>query len=217
MKNKINVCAFLRVSTQQQDYTRQMFELNKYCKEKGYVITKTIATRITGTKQRDERPDIQELFKGADSGQFDKVVVTEVSRIGRNARDIRSTVSYLHDRGISIVFKNLGLESLDADSKESFVTNIIISIYAELAQEERRILSERIRSGMDNARNKNKRIGRPMGAESRDALLKKYPQLVKSLGAGMSLRKSCKLFEVSEGTAIKVRRAIRLGSVNNQP
>jgi DNA invertase Pin-like site-specific DNA recombinase len=212
MRNKTTrVCLFIRVSTQQQDYDRQVLELTQYCEDKGLTITKTIATKISGTKKYNERPDVQELFQAAKAKQFDKVVVSEISRIGRNARDIRNTINYLHDRGISIIFKNLGgLESLDDGGNESFVTNIIIAIYSELAQEEKRILSERIKSGLDSAKSKGKHIGRPEGTTmTKEDILKKYPRLILDLKNGMSLTAAMKVHVVSKGTVIKVKKLTR--------
>ena len=151
-------CLFIRVSTSGQDYERQILELNEFCKQKNLEVAETIATKITGTKTFQDREDLQQLFKSAASKKFDKVVVSEISRIGRNAKDIRNTIDYLHSKKIAIVFRNLGgLESLDDRGNESFVTNIIIAIYSELAQEEKRILSERIRIGLFNAKHKGKR------------------------------------------------------------
>jgi len=205
------VCLFIRVSTQQQDYDRQVLELTQYCEDRGYTITKTIATKISGVKKYEERPDVQELFQAAKAKQFDKVIVSEISRIGRNARDIRNTINYLHDRKISIVFRNLGgLESLDENGAESFVTNIIIAIYSELAQEEKRILSERIKSGLDSAKAKGKHVGRPEGTKmDKDDTLRKYSRLVVDLKTGMSLTSAMKVHEVSKGTVINVKKLMK--------
>ncbi len=201
------VCLFIRVSTDKQDYQRQILELNEFCKQKSFEVTETIATKITGTKTFDEREDLQRLFHLAAKKQFDKVVVSELSRIGRNAKDIRNTIDYLHSKRIAIVFRNLGgLESLDDRGNESFVTNIIIAIYSELAQEEKRILSERIKSGLVSARHKGKQIGRPEGKQDDETLLKKYPRLAADLRKGFSLGQCQKLHDVSRNTAIKVRR-----------
>ena len=211
MRNKsTRACLFIRVSTQQQDYDRQVLELTQYCEDKSYTITKTIATKISGTKKYNERPDVQELFQAAKAKLFDKVIVSEISRIGRNARDIRNTINYLHDRGISIVFRNLGgLESLDENGNESFVTNIIIAIYSELAQEEKRILSDRIKSGLASARAKGKHIGRKSDTkEDRETILKKYPKLVVDLQNGLSIRKAERLHNISRGTVIKIKKII---------
>jgi DNA invertase Pin-like site-specific DNA recombinase len=202
-------CLFIRVSTDKQDYQRQILELNEFCLQKNLDVTETIATKITGTKTFEEREDLQRLFVLATKRQFDKVVVSEISRIGRNAKDIRNTIDYLHSKKIAIVFRNLGgLESLDDRGNESFVTNIIIAIYSELAQEEKRILSERIKSGLANARHKGKRVGRPEGKQNVETLLKKYLRLATDLRKGFSLSQCQKLHNVSRNTVIKVKRII---------
>lgn len=203
------VCLFIRVSTDKQDYQRQILELNEFCQQKNFAVAETIATKITGTKTFHDREDLQKLFKSAHAKKFDKVVVSEISRIGRSAKDIRNTIDFLHSKKIAIVFRNLGgMESLDDRGNETFVTNIIISIYSELAQEERRILSERIKSGLVSARHKGKQIGRPVGRQDDQALLKKYPRLAADLKKGLSLSQCQKLHKVSRNTAIKVRRLV---------
>ena len=195
MLSPTKVCLFIRVSTQQQDYDRQISDLTSYCEQKGYVIAKTIATKITGTKTLSDRQDLQELLNAANRNVFSKVIVTEISRIGRNASDIRNTIDQLHQKKIAVVFKNLGgLESIDDLGNTSFVSRVIISIYAELAQEEKRILSERIRSGLAEVRRKGiKTIGRPKGGEDLEAVKKKYAKLIADLKKGRSLSEASKL------------------------
>lgn len=200
---------FIRVSTAQQDYDRQISDLTEYCKQKGYAIAKVIATKITGTKTLADRQDLQELLTSANQNEFQKVIVTEISRIGRNARDIRNTIDQLHRKKIAVVFKNLGgLESIDGNGSESFVTNIIIAIYSELAQEEKRILSDRIKSGLAEARRKGKKMGRPSGGDDLNAIRKKYSKLIADLQKGNSLTECCKLHGVSRNTVIKIKKVM---------
>lgn len=191
------VCLFIRVSSEKQNYDRQILELNNYCECHGYRVVKTIAMKITGSKSQNDRPDLLDLLSSAKKRQFDKVLVTEISRIGRNAKDIRRTIDQLHANKIGVIFKNLGVESINEDGEESFVTNIIIAIYAELAQEEKRILVDRIKSGLLAAKFKGKKLGRPEGKEDSASLFKKYPTLIKDLRTGLSLRKAMKIHEVS--------------------
>ncbi|MBI2269283.1 MAG: recombinase family protein [Bacteroidetes bacterium] len=146
-----NVCLLIRVSSEKQDTRRQLIELTDFCKKHKYKIVRTISSKISGSKTNTntDRPDLIELLHAAKRKEFTKVLVTEISRLGRKAKDIRNTIDRLHEQKISIVFKNfVGLESLDEKNNETFVTNIIISIYAELAQEERKLLSERTKSGL---------------------------------------------------------------------
>lgn len=211
----IPVCLFVRVSTANQDYERQIAELTQYAREKGYEVTKVIATKISGYKATI-RQDLEQLYQGAKQGLFKKVLVLEVSRLGRKAKDIRATIDRLHYYGVPVVFKNLqGIESL-TDGQESFVTNIIISIHAELAQEERRLLVERIQSGLEQAKRNGKKLGRRVGSKEKDEqVLKKYSGLVRDLKRGLSLTQCMKLHDASKNTVIKVKRL--MGQEHNQP
>ncbi len=201
------VCLLIRVSSEKQDTKRQEIELTGFCKEKRFKIIRTISSKISGTK--NDRPDLIELFEAAKRKEFKKVVVTEINRLGRKAKDIRHTIDRLHDQKISIVFKNFaGLESLDENNNETFVTNIIISIHAELAQEERKLISERTKSGLVAARKRGEILGRPKGKEKRNVFLKKHQKLIVDLKKGLTLRQCAKLHRVCRNTVIKVKRAI---------
>ena len=176
------VCLLKRVITEKKDTKRQLIELTNFFKEKKFNIVRIISTKVSATKTGSGRPDLIELFEGARRKEFKKVLVTEISRLGRKAKDIRNTIDRLHEQKISIVFKNFaGLESLDENNNETFVTNIIISIHAELAQEERKLISERTKSGLEAARKRGSIIGRPKGKEKQSAFLKKHSKLINNL------------------------------------
>lgn len=209
--NTTTLCLFIRVSSDKSDCDRQLFELTEYCEQRNYKVSKTISTTISGAKDIYKRPDLIELFASANKKEFKKVLVTEISRLGRKAKDIRNTIDYLHQRGISIIFKNLGsLESLDENGSETFVTNIIISIYAELAQEERRILIERTKSGLQKAIKKGKTLGRKVGSGmDSKAILKKYIKLASHIKEGLSLTECMKLHDISKNTVLKVKRLLK--------
>ena len=203
------VCLLIRVSTERQDTKRQLIELTGFCKKHKYQITKTISSKISGTKTNTDRPDLIDLIQAAKRKEFKKVIVTEISRLGRKAKDIRNTIDQLHQQKISIVFKNFaGLESLDDRNNETFVTNIIISIYAELAQEEGKLISERTKSGLVAARKRGAILGRPRGKEKRSVILKHYPKLIADLKRGLTLRQCQKLHGVCRNTVIKVKKLI---------
>lgn len=205
------VCLFARVSTGKQDYERQIRELSLYTEQRGWNISQTIAYKISGTKTKGARPDLDELFEAADKNLFSKVVICEIQRLGRNAKDIRKTISFLHDRKISVVFKNFsGLESLDEKGNETLIMNIIIAVFSEFAEEEKRDMSLRIKSGLANAVANGKVVGRPVNSCLEDKeLLKKYSRLAADLRKGhLSIRKNMKLHSLSQGTVVKVRRLV---------
>lgn len=203
------VCLLVRVSTEKQDTFRQILELSDFCTARNYQVVRTISSAVSGNRTGADRHDLVELFEAAKHKEFSKVLVTEISRLGRKAKDIRHTIDKLHENKVSIVFKNLGgMESLDEHGQETFVTNIIISIYAELAQEERRRLVENTKSGLAAARAKGVVLGRPAGKETKAKLLKRYSKLTVHLKQGRSLKECVKLHGVSKNTVIKIKKLI---------
>lgn len=207
-KNK--VAFFLRVSKESQDYTRQQIDLTAFAKQKGWEHVETIAAKISGAKTKEERQELTELFELADSGKIDKVLVTEISRLGRNARDLRNTIYYLHDRKISIVFMNLGgLESLNDKGEEHFATNIILQIHAELSEEERKTMIARVKSGLNAAKARGVKLGRPEGKKSDEVFLKQYSKVVKDIKSGISLRKLMRIHSLSKVTIIKIKKLVQ--------
>jgi len=210
MNNKTRVCLFVRCSLDKQDYDRQIHELKSYAKERGYKVVRTIATKVSGAKHLDDRKDLQELYAEADKRSFDKLLICEVSRIGRTSKIIRTSLEKLHSNGISVIFKNLGgLESLDENGEETFVSNIIISIYSELAQEERRWVSIRTKSALKRLKDRGVTLGRPEGSGmNKKQLLKKYYKLSKDIKNGLSLQKCMVVHEVSKNTVLKIKRLV---------
>lgn len=207
MKNK--VCILARVSTSHQNPDHQVSTLQEYCLMRGYEVTHIISTVVTGNTSNQKRDDIAELLTEARKKKFSKVVVTEVSRVGRRANEIRKVLDDLHSLGVSVVFKQLGVESLDDDGRPTFITNLIIGIYSELAQYEREQLSDRIKSGLAHARKNGKVIGRVKGTvETPQEILTKYKPVVRALKDGLSLRQIEKIHEVSRTTVCKVKRAL---------
>jgi DNA invertase Pin-like site-specific DNA recombinase len=191
-----------------QDYSRQANELIEFARRNNYLITETIMSAVSGFKV-DERKDLERLLDGAKRKLFRKVLVVEISRLGRKAKVIRHTIDTLHSYGVSVVFKNLGgLESL-VDGKETFVTNVIIAVFAELAEEERKRLVENINSGLAQAKRNGKTLGRRSGSlEKPEIALKKYPKLVTDIRKGLSLAQCAKLHSVSKNTVIKIKKLL---------
>jgi DNA invertase Pin-like site-specific DNA recombinase len=196
-----------RVSTEKQKTDRQILELENYCGQKGFRIIKVISSVVSGRKT-DRRPDLDEILELASGRKFDILIVTEISRISRKPEILQSFITKLKRYNIPILFKNLGLMSIDENGKESFATNVIISIFSELAAEEVRQLSDRVKSGLDAARARGKNLGRPEGKDTRAEILRKHSKIVKYLQDGMSLPETAKLTGASYNTCKKVKSLI---------
>lgn len=206
--NKVNAIILTRVSTKHQSVDSQLTSLQSYCRERSYNVVRSIQSTVTGNTTNKKREDLIELMNFINNSAIPihKLIITEISRLGRRPMEIRAILDQLHEKGISVVFKQLNVESLDDDGKESLISRLIISIFSEFANSEREMLSSRIKAGLEHAR-KTKYLGRPVGSGEDEAeFLKKYKHVVKDLKDGVSIRKTGKLHDVSHTTIIKIKR-----------
>ncbi|RNI23382.1 recombinase family protein, partial [Rufibacter latericius] len=183
MKNKVALLA--RVSTRTQSTDRQISELTEYATSQGWETVQTFEEVISGTKQNEDRPILQEVLKLAEEKKINKLVVHEVSRLGRKTLQVLKTLEVLHAHKVSVVIRNHGIETLTPEGKVNPVANLILTILADLADMERGLLVERIHSGLEEAKRKGKKLGRKEGT-TKD-LLKQHPKVIKYLKAGHSI------------------------------
>ena len=92
----MKVVLLCRVSTESQDYTRQVNELTDYCDSHKWSIEKVFANKISGAKKASERPEIMEMIDYIQTNQIDKVCVLEISRLGRNTIEALSIIQILN-------------------------------------------------------------------------------------------------------------------------
>jgi DNA invertase Pin-like site-specific DNA recombinase len=205
----INVVIFVRVSKQSQDYERQIADLTSYANRQGYTVVKTIAEKISGAKRNEDRKGITELLELAASKTITKVLVTEVSRLGRRTSDVLKVIEELTERKVSVYAQNYNLETLTPEGKPNPVAGLLFTLLAEFSRLERETLVERIHSGLEQARRRGKVLGRPEGTTKDDAaLLKEYSTVVRNVKQGFSLRQVAKLSDVSVNTVRKVKAAL---------
>lgn len=213
----MNVAILVRVSseTDRQEYDRQISDLKAVAKKNKWKVVKIITAKISATKNRlSTRDDIAELYELVEQGTIKKVLVTELTRLGRVAREIREVYEYLGENGISIFIQSLGLDTGAKGHFQKAINNIIVTILAEVAEMETVRLSGRIKSGMEEARKKGKVIGRPKGSVS-DIGLKiktdpKYKRAATALREGLSLRKTAAFAGISVNTARRIKEAVEL-------
>ena len=210
IKNMKNACILARVSRTHQNPEHQLNTLRQYCERNSLTIVNEISTTVKGSTSNQKREDIKELLLEARKKAFNKVVVSEVARLGRKPIEVRKTLDELHSNGISVVFTQLGVESLDDNGKPTFISALIIAIHSELAQHETEQLGERIKSGLQLARKQGKKIGRQKGStEDDETFLLKHKKVVKAIEQGLSLRQIQKVHGTSRTTISKIKQALK--------
>lgn len=206
-------CIFVRVSStnDSQDFNRQVLDLQVYCERQELEIVYTISEKISGSLKNDQRTGIKELRKLAAKRSFEVLVVSEISRLGRNPFQIQQIIEELSELGISIHIESLGLKTIDDNGNRSPMVEFMLSILMQLARMEREFLIQRVKSGLNHAKAKGKTLGRPQGSTiDQQVFLKKYKNLSADLKNGLSVRKAAKIHEVSLNTVLKVRKALYL-------
>ncbi len=201
---------FVRVSKREQDYQRQLEDLRVVAQTQKVEIIKEIAEKISGAKFNQERDGIKELLSLAQTRVINKVLVQEVSRLGRSTVEVLKVLEELTNLGVSVYVQNFGIETLK-NGKRNPIAQFMFTLLAEFARLEREALRERILSGMEEARRKGKHLGRPDGSnEDKEVFLKKYPSVARNLRLGISVRKTAKICETSVNTVRKVKEYLAL-------
>lgn len=206
----VPVAIFGRTSTQEQDYQRQVVDMQKIADKNNYDVVSIITEKISGAKSNEERLGVQKLLEEAKKGLFKKVLVTEVSRLGRSTLETLKLVEELHGYGISIYLHDLKTETLDGKGEMNMQTEMMLHMLSLFAKNERRLTIDRIKSGMQQAKLNGVHCGRYKGTtEAKEEFLAKYKKVIDGLKKGFSVRECVKLYEVSLGTVAKVRKYIK--------
>lgn len=207
------VVILARVSTDKQEYQRQVNELTDYCQRAGWSIEATFSNKVSGARRMEERSEIMELVEFVKSNDIDKVVCLEISRLGRNTLEALKVIQYLNEHGVSLYVKNYNLETLNPDGKVNPVASLICTILLEIASMERLTIKERMSSGRDQyiakCRRENIKMGRPATyRKSEDAYKQQYSREIGLLRKGISLRNITSITGTSVNTLRKLKAII---------
>ena len=188
---KMKAAIYARVSTHSgQNPQIQLEEVRAYCQRRGWqVAAEYVDTGISGSKER--RPALDRLLADCKRKLVDAVVVY---RYDRFARSLRQLVNALEDfRALGIEFVSLH-EGVDTSTPNG---RLVFGIFASIAEFERELIRDRVRSGLASARAKGKRLGRPR--VTTDAI-----RIARLREQGLSWAKIAAELGLGEGT---VRRA----------
>ena len=200
---------FARVSTNVQDYDRQVNELTVLAKSNGWSVEAVFAEKISGAKANTERTELLNMISYVESNHIDKVLVTELSRLGRDTLQVLEVIEMLNKKEISLYIQNYAIETLTKGGKVNAMSQFLITILAEVARMERKTIRERIESGYNNYRAKGGRVGRKTGyKKAEEAMKTQYVEEIKLLRKGYSLRNISKLTGTSINTIRKCKSLI---------
>ena len=207
------VAILARVSTDKQEYQRQVNELTDYCTRVGWSVEAVFSNKVSGAKRMEERPKIMDLIDFVKSNDIDKVVCLEISRLGRNTLQALKVIECLNEHGVSLFVKNYNLETLNPDGKVNPVASLICTVLLEIASMERLTIAERMASGRNQyiarCRREGVKMGRPSTyRKSDESYREQYAKEISLLRKGISLRNVQKITGTSIGTLQRLKRFV---------
>lgn len=189
----MKVVILARVSTDKQEYNRQVVELTDYCSKMGWDVAKVFTNKVSGAKKNEDRSEIMEMLAYIEENKIDKVCVLEISRLGRNTLEALKVIELLNEKKICLFIKNYNLETLNSKGNVNPITSLICTILLEISSMERHTIIERMASGRDQyiakCRATGKKMGRPSTyRKSDDTMREQYKKEITLLKQGISLR-----------------------------
>lgn len=208
------VVILARVSTDKQDYERQVNELTDFCRKMDWEVEKVFTNKVSGAKKNEEREEIHELINYVNSHQIRRVVCLEISRMGRNTLEALKVIQILNEHKVSLYVKNYNLETLDSEGRVNPVASLICTILLEVAAMERLTIKERMASGRDQYIEKCRREGIKMGRPSTyrksiDKYKKQYQREFSLIRKGLSLANISAITGTSINTIRKIKEVMK--------
>lgn len=201
------ICIYARVSTQSQDYQRQLSELREYATRMNYEIVKEFSEKISGAKAIAERQALTELLDYAAANRIDKVLVYECSRISRRAIDFLQVIEQLTQMKVSVYILQNGLETLMADGSVNPIAQLVLGIIGQFNSMERSLIRSRMSSGYNHFRSNGGKVGRKEGYKKSDEQMKEqYSKELSLLKKGLSLRN----IQAITGTSVNTLRKLKV-------
>ena len=212
------VVILARVSTDKQEYQRQIAELTEHCRKMDWEVVRIFANKVSGAKSNEDRTEIQELIEFVKTNQIQRVVCLEISRMGRNTLEALKVIQLLNEHKVSLYVKNYNLETLDSEGKVNPVASLICTILLEIAQMERLTIKERMASGrkqyIDRCRREGVKMGRPDTYHKNiEEYKKQYQREFSLIRKGLSLANLSAITGTSINTIRKLRIMVKEGRV----
>ena len=203
------ICIFARVSTNIQEYDRQVNELTTLAQRNGWRVEAVFCEKVSGAKKNAERKELSRMVDYVQAHHINKVAVTELSRLGRDTLQVLEVIEQFNRLGISLYIQNYNIETLTADGEVNPMSQFLITILAEVARMERKTIRERVESGYKNYRANGGKVGRKEGYRKSEAdMREQYAEEIRLLRKGISLRNISKITGTSVNTIRKCQSLI---------
>ena len=208
MKKKTAVI-YARVSSvgDRQSTERQVKDLSDYALYKKMEVRKVFEEHISGAKKNEERPVLCQTLEYCKQNGISTLLVSELSRMGRNAFEVLASVKELLDCGINLYIQKEQFNLLGEDGKPSLFAPIMLATLSTCAQLERDNITFRLQSGRKQYVAKGGRLGRKPGSvKTVEQKKEEYREAIMLLKKGYSIRDVAKLTGKGISTIQRVKK-----------
>ena len=204
---------YARVSSvgDRQNTDRQISDLLDYVKYQNLEISKIYEEHISGAKKNSERPILQQAIEYCKSNGVSILLVSELSRLGRNAFEVLATVKDLIDSGVNLYMQKEQLTLLDAEGKPTMFAPIMIATLSTCAQLERENIKFRLNSGRKLYIERGGKLGRKVGSvKTTEQKKEEHKDIISYLKRGYSVRNTAKLTNKGVSTVQRIKAEFSL-------
>ena len=209
----MNAVIYARVSSlgDRQNTERQVSDLRSYAAYQNYEISRIFEEKISGAKRNVERPILLQAIDYCKQNNVSILLVSELSRLGRNAFEVLATVKDLIDSGINLYMQKEQLTLLDAEGKPTMFAPIMIATLSTCAQLERENIKFRLNSGRKLYIERGGKLGRKVGSvKTTDQKREEYRDVISYLKRGYSVRNTAKLSGKGISTVQRIKTEFAL-------
>lgn len=214
MNNKNNTAAiYARVSstTERQNTERQVIDLTEYANRNGLNLVRVYEEHISGAKKNIDRPVLTECLQYCKDKCIGTLLVSELSRLGRNTFEVLATVRDLVECHINVYFQKEQMNLLDGNGKPSLFTPILIATLSTCAEMERENIQYRLNSGRRVYIEKGGQLGRKKGSvKSKEKKEEEYKDVLTYLNKGYKISDIAKLTATSVSTVQRLKREFQI-------
>ena len=204
---------YARVSSvgDRQNTDRQISDLTEYAAYQKLEISQIFEEKISGAKRNAERPVLLQAIDYCKQNKVSILLVSELSRLGRNAFEVLATVKELIDNGINLYMQKEQLTLLDKDGSPTMFAPIMIATLSTCAQLERENIKFRLNSGRKLYIERGGKLGRKVGStKSLEQKKEQYKDMIGYLKRGYSIRNVAKLTGKGISTVQRIKADFNL-------
>ena len=181
-----NAVIYARVSSigNRQNTDRQVADLTAYAVKNGYSVVNIFTEHVSGAKETKDRQTLSDCltFIEDQANEVSILLVSELSRLGRNVDDVTKNVIAFKEKHINVYFQKEGFQLFDDNGEVNPFTNIFVAVLGTCAQIERDNIKFRLNSGLAQYRANGGRVGRKEGYQKpKEDYLAQYPELIQKL------------------------------------